>query len=172
MIVLPDYLAGGLALIAGVLAKHNHRSAGLAFAYGIVTIAFGIVAQAPVLEHAPAFWWYLGAAAADAMIVCAAWAIRAPASPFIAVLVSVECVINIAISACYSLALGDPRLRGVCIALWHTQRVAIPLLEFTELCILFAFTWPAEKFARAVVTRRRKAKHKDGPCQRAKLNFG
>lgn len=135
-----------LAFLAGILSKDNRREAALCWFYAAVAIAFAAFFPSPAMfAHIGYVWWFLTCAGGEAAIIILAWVADAPASPYVALLSTVNMLLHLVVGAEYQF-LHSAALYGI----YHE---AVPFIEIMQVVTLFLFSWPVVSTVRLIVHR-------------------
>lgn len=124
-----------LALFAGILSKYDHRQAGLAFCYALTVAIFTLFASDPgVFSHVGYAWWFVACACGEAAIIMWAWIWEAPASPYIAILSTINMIQHLFLGFEYKFLHST--------ALYSIYHELVPMVEGMQIVALYLFSWP------------------------------
>lgn len=151
-----------LALIAGILSKHDRRSAVLCFGFAAVIFIWNYLFGSPADFRSVGYsWWFVSCGCGEATIMIMAWIAMAPASPWVAILSSCNLVMDLLAGAVYRFAPHHPQV----LALWgpisREYRIFIPTTEAIQVLTLFLFSWPVIEVAK-IAFRWVKRRHRGG----------
>jgi hypothetical protein len=131
-----EQVIASLALIAGLLSKNHRREAALAFGYAALVVAFSLIAPTPeTFAHVGYAWWFLYCAVGEGLIMMMAWAVDAPATPYIAILSTINLIQHLFLGFEYRF-LHSAALYGI-------YQHLVPTIEILQVITLFAFSGPS-----------------------------
>ena len=165
--IFAQYIAVA-ALAAGILSKDNHRQAALCFSYAIVDFIWAVYFGKPSDFQAIGYsWWFVACGAGEAAIMIIAWICKAPASPYIAILSTLNLMMDMWVGVIYKFADKSSWIY----ALWEPSASIyhrfIPTIEVLQIVTLFLYSWPVMILARKLI--RRFIKRKEGKSKWLKL---
>lgn len=154
--MIPDQYIAVAALVAGVLSKPTRRHAALCFGFAAVFFIWHYFFASPADFRTVGYsWWFVSCALGEAAIMVTAWAVSSPASPYVAILATLNLLMNLWAGAVYRFV-PLQGMWGMTAGVYHH---IIPMITLMQLCTLFLYSWPSlwiiRKTIRAYIRHRK-----------------